>query len=49
MKIGNNVFIGMNTTILKGTTIGDNVIIGAGSVVSKSIPNNCVAVGKVLQ
>lgn len=35
----------MNTTILKGTTIGDNVIIGAGSVVSKSIPNNCVAVG----
>ena len=45
MKIGNNVFIGMNTTILKGTTIGDNVIIGAGSVVSKSIPNNCVAVG----
>lgn len=45
VKIGNNVFIGMNTTILKGTTIGDNVIIGAGSVVSKSIPNNCVAVG----
>lgn len=45
VKIGNNVFIGMNTTILKGTTIGDNVIIGAGSVVSKSIPDNCVAVG----
>lgn len=45
VSIGNNVFIGMNTTILKGTTIGDNVIIGAGSLVNKDIPSNCVAVG----
>lgn len=45
VKIGNNVFIGMNTTILKGITIGDNVIIGAGSIVTSDIPSDCVAVG----
>jgi len=38
--INDNVFIGMNTIILKGVTIGHNVIIAAGSVVSKDIPNN---------
>lgn len=45
VKIGNNVFIGMNTTILKGITIGDNVIIGAGSIVTSDIPSDCIAVG----
>lgn len=35
VKIGNNVFIGVNTTILKGITIGDNIIIGANSLVNK--------------
>lgn len=45
VKIGNNVFIGMNSTILKGVTIGDNVIVGAASLVNKDIPSNCVAVG----
>lgn len=35
VKIGNNVFIGVETTILKGVTIGDNVIIGAKSLVNK--------------
>ena len=45
VKIGNNVFIGINSTILKGVTIGDNTIIGAGSVVSHDIPGNCVAAG----
>jgi len=45
VTIGNNVFIGMNTTILKGVTIGNNTIIGAGSVVTHDIPGNCVAVG----
>ncbi|MBR5372396.1 MAG: acyltransferase [Oscillospiraceae bacterium] len=44
-KIGNNVFIGMNSIILMGTTIGDNVIVGAGSVVSGTIPSNCVVAG----
>ena len=40
VTIGNNVFIGINTIILKGVTIGDNVIIGAGSVVTRDIPTN---------
>ena len=35
VKIGNNVFIGVETTILKGVTIGDDVIIGAKSLVNK--------------
>lgn len=45
VSIGNNVFIGMNAVILKGVTIGDNTIIGAGSIVSGDIPGNCVAAG----
>ena len=43
--IGNNVFVGMNTMILKGVHIGDNVVIGANSLVNKDIPSNCVAAG----
>lgn len=38
--IGNNVFIGMNSIVLKGVTIGENSIIGAGSLVVKDVPNN---------
>lgn len=45
VTIGNNVFVGMNTTILKGVTVGDNVIIGAGSLVNKDVPSNCVIAG----
>ncbi len=45
ITIGNNVWIGGNTTILPGITIGDNTTIGAGSVVTKNIPSNVVAVG----
>lgn len=45
IKIGNNVFIGMNTTILKGVTIGNNVIIGANSLVNKDVPDNSVIAG----
>lgn len=37
VKIGNNVFIGVNTTILKGTFIGDDIIIGANSLVNKNL------------
>lgn len=40
VNIKDNVFIGMDSIILKGVTIGSNVIIAAGSVVSKSIPEN---------
>jgi len=43
--VGNNVFIGLGTIILPGVTIGNNVVIGAGSVVSRSIPDDSVAVG----
>lgn len=43
--IGNNVFLGMNSTILKGSSIGDNVIIGAGSLVSGKCESNSVYVG----
>ena len=45
VKIGKNVWIGANCTILPGVTIGDNSVIGAGSVVVKSIPANSIAVG----
>lgn len=45
IKIGNNVWVGGNTVILPGVTIGDNCVIGAGSVVTKNIPSNSVAVG----
>jgi len=45
VKIGNNVFIGVNSTILKGVTIGNNVIIGACSLVTHDIPDNVVACG----
>ncbi|MNT86371.1 putative acetyltransferase [compost metagenome] len=43
--VGNNVWFGGNVTVLPGVTIGDNSIIGAGSVVTKDIPANVVAVG----
>jgi acetyltransferase-like isoleucine patch superfamily enzyme len=43
--IGDNVFIGINTILLPGVKIGNNVVIGAGSIVTKDIPDNSVAVG----
>ena len=45
VKIGKRVWIGSNCTILPGVSIGDNAVIGAGSVVVKSIPANAIAVG----
>ncbi len=45
IKIGNNVWIGGNVCVLPGVTIGDNAVIGAGSVVTEDIPAGCVAVG----
>ncbi|HLA84197.1 MAG TPA: acyltransferase [Thermoguttaceae bacterium] len=45
VSIGNNVFMGIGTTILKGVTIGDNCIIGACSLVNKDVPANSVAAG----
>ena len=45
VRIGNNVWIGSNAVILPGVKIGDNSVIGAGSVVTNDIPENVVAVG----
>lgn len=45
VHIGNNVWIGANSVILPGITISDNSVIGAGSIVTKDIPENVVAVG----
>lgn len=45
VHIGKNCWIGAGAIILPGVTIGDHVVIGAGSVVTKNIPSNVVAVG----
>jgi acetyltransferase-like isoleucine patch superfamily enzyme len=45
VKIGNNVFIGVNSVIMRNVTIGENSIIGAGSVVTKDIPQDVIAMG----
>jgi len=45
ITIGNDVFIGVNTIILPGVSIGDRVVIGAGSVVTRSIPSGSVVAG----
>lgn len=45
VRIGKRVFIGTNSIVLKGVTIGDNSVVGAGSVVTRSIPHNCIAGG----
>ena len=45
ITIGDNVWIGGSVSILPGVTIGDNAVIGAGSVVTKDIPANVIAAG----
>lgn len=45
ITIGNDVWIGGNVCVMPGVKIGDNTVIGAGSVVTKDIPSNVVAVG----
>jgi len=47
--MSNNVWIGGNTVVLPGITIGDNVTIGAGSVVTKDLPDNVLAFGNPLK
>ncbi len=43
--IGRNCFIGVRSTILPGVRIGDEVVVGAGTVVTKDVPSHCVVVG----
>ena len=43
--IGKRCFIGINSIVMCGVRIGDEVIVGAGSIVTKDVPNNCIVVG----
>ena len=43
--IKKNAWIGARVNILPGVTIGENAIIGTGSIVTKDVPDNCIAVG----
>ena len=45
MVLGRNVWLGANVTVLPGVTIGDDAVIGAGSVVTRDIPARSIAVG----
>ena len=45
VRIGNDVWIGGNATILPGVTIGNNVVIAAGAVVTKDVPDNTLIGG----
>ena len=45
IHIGRNVWIGSNVSVMPGVSIGDNTVIGAGSVVTNDIPANVVAFG----
>ena len=45
IHIGKNVWLGGDVKVLAGVTIGDNTIIGTGSIVTKDIPSNVIAVG----
>lgn len=49
IKVGSNVWIGGNVCVLPGVTIGDNSVIGAGSVVTRDIPSGVVAAGNPCQ
>ena len=46
VKLGNNIWTGANVIILKGVTIGDNTIIGAGCVIHKDVPENSIIVNQ---
>lgn len=45
VRIGDNVWLGLNVVVLKGVCIGENTVVGANSVVTKSLPSNVVAAG----
>ncbi len=43
--IGSHVWLGVDVMVLKGVTIGDNTVVGAGSIVTRSLPENVYAAG----
>ena len=43
--IGKRCFIGANSIVMAGVTIGDSVIVGSGAVVTKAVPSNCIVAG----
>ncbi|MED3939484.1 acyltransferase [Priestia megaterium] len=45
IEIGDNVWIGMNVTILKGVKVGNGAVIAAGSIVTRDVPRNCLVAG----
>ena len=45
VRIGRNCWIGAGALIMPGVTVGDNTVVGAGSVVTKDLPANVVAAG----
>jgi maltose O-acetyltransferase len=45
ITIGNNVWLGAGVIVMPGVEIGDNTTVGAGSIVTRSLPANCVAYG----
>ena len=45
ISLGSRVYLGLNTIVLPGVTIGDDVVVGAGSVVARDLPSGCVAAG----
>ena len=45
VTLGNNVYIGVNSVVLRNVTIGDNTVVGAGSIVTCDMPSNSVVVG----
>lgn len=52
IRVGDNVFIGARVIVLPGTTIGNNVVVGAGAIVKGNVPSNTVVAGnpaKVIQ
>lgn len=49
ISIGENVWIGSRAAVLKGVTIGNNSVVGLGTIVRKSVPENCVVIGNPQQ
>jgi acetyltransferase-like isoleucine patch superfamily enzyme len=45
VEIGDGVWLGANVTVLKGVAIGARTVVAAGSIVTKSLPEDCVAAG----